>query len=62
MSNTGAQKVEIKFSEEATFDATGVEALKDIKAANQGIPVVLSGVSPKLRLALDELGVSELYQ
>ena len=36
-------------------------SLKDIKAANPDIPVVLSGVTPALELAFDELGVSSLY-
>ena len=62
LSNTDADRVEIRFSEGLLFDSTGVEALKDIKAANQDIPVVLKGVTPKLRLALDELGVSSLYE
>lgn len=61
LSNTDAKRVEIRFSEDMLFDATGVESLKDIKAANQEIPVVLSGVTPELRQALDELGISQLY-
>ena len=61
LSKSDAKRVEIRFSENTLFDATGVEALKDIKAANPEIPVVLSGVTPELQLALDELGVSKLY-
>ena len=61
LSNTGAERVEIQFSKNSLFDSTGVEALKDIKAANDDTPVVLRGITPQLQLALDEMGVSELY-
>ena len=61
LTNTDAERIEIQFSGSTLFDATGVEALKDIKNANQEIPVVLSGVTSELRLAVDERGVSKLY-
>ena len=61
ISNSNPQKVEIRFSDHTVFDATGIEALKDFKAECKSASVTVSGVAPKLRLAMDELGMSELF-
>ena len=62
MANAKTNKLEVKFAENALFDSSGVEALKDIKNSNPGKQVSLVGVTRKLQVALDELGISDLYK
>jgi SulP family sulfate permease len=56
--NSKASKIDIRFSEGAIVDASGAEALKDIKALNPGATISFSGVSPKLKAAFSEMGVN----
>jgi len=56
-----SRPINIRFSPDTLYDASGFEALKDIKNTNADVPVTMTGVSKELKSALDDLGVSALF-